>query len=240
MKEIRLKIEDGMSIKTETTSDGMLFSVYSKKEEEYVPKDGEFVYVSQGVRSYMIAQIGSRFCSSSYAGFHNRHSIISIPKDILGYVSHRPATESEKQLLIDEVWKHEKKHWTGTFWVKEGQIVALKEDPKCVFAWMKGSYLTSRYVGVCGDGRYVSEQGNECAMLNDYEITPASPEQEKRFHDILKNNGKKWNPESLKVDDIEKPESYNELKYEAAQALLDYCAGSDKSMLYFLLSILNK
>lgn len=78
----------------------------------------------------------------------------------------------------------------------DGEIYALNNAPKCVFAYCeRGSYRTSFYIGVCSSSERVevSRRSMIAAMLGDSPSHLATEQERERFHRVLKENGYKWN-----------------------------------------------
>lgn len=78
----------------------------------------------------------------------------------------------------------------------DGEIYALDNAPKCVFAYCeRGSCLTSFYIGVCScsDHVEVSHRSRIAGMSADSPSHLATEREKERFHRVLKENGYKWN-----------------------------------------------
>lgn len=78
----------------------------------------------------------------------------------------------------------------------DGEIYALDESPRCVFAYCeRGRCRTSFYIGVCSSSDHV-EVSNRSSILGMSANSPshlATEQERERFHRVLKEHGYKWN-----------------------------------------------
>lgn len=89
---------------------------------------------------------------------------------------------------------------------KDGDVLVLKDNRKCIFIYKaKGVYTTSFNVGKysCGDFADESVGKNFRAMAENDEVDYATEAEKKYFFDLIKAQGKKWDSETKKLEDLE-------------------------------------
>lgn len=123
MKEIRLSIPEGCKAVTVKVDGCKVTTEFEPKEEKWQPKDGDIIVYKFGISKNSIG-IFREYCGESEEGFPLHKDYVALGGDtkylffnsgtyIHDYI--RPATEAEKQLLLDVLakegyrWNAEKK-----------------------------------------------------------------------------------------------------------------------------------
>jgi len=97
--------------------------------------------------------------------------------------------------------------YEGEFTPKDGNICVLVGHPKCVFIYNEnGWHKTSFYIGINSGGElFIDGFSRGRAMAGDDPCRLATPEEAQRLFDALKKEGKRWNAEKKRIEDIPKP-----------------------------------
>lgn len=83
---------------------------------------------------------------------------------------------------------------------KDGDILVLKHDRRCVFVYReKGFFTTSLHVGVTSEGRVIYSDALKRAMLESSPVDFATEEEKQILFDALAKEGKMWNAEKKEV-----------------------------------------
>lgn len=187
---------------------------YKLKEEQYTPKEGEFAYVKTNKGSeYIYCKQGERYITSKL--YSLRLDVIQVSDmtecvcfDIY-ILSHRPATEAEKQQLTKAVEEKYKKTWNGKDWVdvkpefKRGDFIKSTSDRGSFFIHIFGADRISygNRIGLSG----------VCINVHDEDIytihSIATPEERELLEDALAEAGKRYNAETLEIEDIWQPKN---------------------------------
>lgn len=120
MKEIRLSIPEGCQAVTVKVDGGKVVTEFEPKEEVWLPKDGDFYAVDNGNGTSSISIYNGNYIPNFenlvpfYCGVDKYGTLrINVPNKGFGfgdYYEIRPATEAEKQRLLDALAK-EGKRW---------------------------------------------------------------------------------------------------------------------------------
>lgn len=179
--------------------------------EPAIPKEGEFWYFKLKVGfekeiSFMEAEEEHSYCLNGIELCNH------FDKYVMSYWDYRPATEAEKNQLIKAVKDKYNKTWNGKEWVD---------------MYKKGDYVMQNkavriYLDICS---HINSMGEICKDSNIVERY-ASPLESRCFDISLKSIGKRFNPETLELEDILKVGDmviawYGDFKMCAVVGILD-------------------
>lgn len=155
MKEIRLSIPEGCKAVTVKVDGGKVVTEFEPKEEVWLPKDGDFYAVDNGNGTSSISIYNGNYIPNFenlvpfYCGVDRYGTLrINVPNKGFGfghYYEIRPATEAEKQRLLDALakegyrWNPDKKEleklsrWRTKkgeeyFFISEGALEVYSEN----------------------------------------------------------------------------------------------------------------
>ena len=180
-QEFKIQVPDGCSAKIEQ-QDGFLVVVFEpKKEEKWVPKDGDVIAFGADPEDLSIAIFESMEeddCFKAHAVFDNR---ILFYKPGWLFMNIRPATDDEKQRLFDALAK-EGKRWNA-------ETKQIEDLPR----WRAKDGEKYYFISDCLDVDFTSEDSDEYddsyyAADNYFKTEEAASRAAEKIRKILKES----------------------------------------------------
>lgn len=113
-------------------------------------------------------------------------------------------TDIEEQILAER-----EPQWVP----QDGDICYLRAINKWIFIKKEGEYKSNAYVCLCLTHNYYMEYNTDkIGKIADDdligELRPATDEEKQKLFDALAKNGKRWNAEAKRIEDIPKPQEF--------------------------------
>ena len=194
MKEIRVNIPEGCQAVTVKVDGGKVITEFEPKEEVWLPKDGDFYAIDNGNGTSSSAIYNGNYTPNFenlvpfYCGVDKYGTLrINVPNKGFGfghYYEIRPATESEKQRLLDALAKE------GYCWNAD------KKELEKLSRWRADAnqnyfYITSKLEVGIEDEVFDSIDNARYNSCNYFKTEEAAERVANQIRDIFKNSKEK-------------------------------------------------
>lgn len=191
MKEIRFNIPEGCQAVTVKVDGGKVVTEFEPKEEVWLPKDGDFYAIDNGNGTSSISIYNGHYTPNFenlvpfYCGVDRYGTLrINVPNKGFGfghYYEIRPATEAEKQRLLDAIAKE------GYCWNPDKK--ELEKLPR----WRAKIGEDYYFVDACGEVDFDGEDNIEVDELkykagNYFRTEEAAERVANQIREIFKNS----------------------------------------------------